>query len=426
MRPGGPNTAARTSASPARAGAGLAFMFGTGTLARRVALAATLLITACSGPAVTAHVGGGAGSTPGSSSSAVSSPQSKASVAIEPAAHAKVSPDTSIVVRATVGRLTSVVVRPKAGGRSLAGTLSSDGLSWTAAPGLLPLNTSYVVDAAAVDSSGLRKLVTSSFSTLKPKAVLRTVVNPGDGALVGAGMPIMVSFTAPVTDRAAVESRLEVNVSEPVEGSWHWFSDKVVHWRPKTYWPAGEQVTVNLRLAGVDAGGGVWGERDRSYGFTVGDALVSTVDVTAHTMTVRDNGKVLRVIPITTGKAGFLTRGGIKVIMTKERFRVMDSATVDIPAGSPDAYKLKVEYALRLTYSGEFVHAAPWSVAHQGHANVSHGCTGMSLANAAWFYSIAHIGDVVQYVHSTRDLEQGNGYTDWNLSWSDWQAGSSL
>ncbi len=37
---------------------------------------------------------------------------------------------------------------------------------------------------------------------------------------------------------------------------------------------------------------------------------------------------------------------------------------------------------MRLTYSGEFIHAAPWSVGSQGSANVSHGCTGMSTANA--------------------------------------------
>ncbi len=389
-------------------------------------LVAGLLLAACSGAAGLTGATAGAGNPTGSTAGATSAPDSQATVTFSPASRSTVGPDAAIEVRATIGRLVSVVVRPKSGGKALAGTLSSDGLSWVATPGLLPLDTSFVVAASAVDSDGRNKVVTSSFTTVKPKAVLRTVVNPGDGALVGAGMPIMVSFNAPVTDRAAVEARLQVSMSQPVAGSWHWFSSKVVHWRPKTFWPAGEKVTVNLRLAGVDAGGGVWGGRDRTYGFTIGDRIVSTVDVTAHTMTVTSNGVVLRVIPITTGKAGYLTRGGIKVIMTKERFRVMDSTTVDIPANSPDAYRLKVEYALRLTYSGEFVHAAPWSVAHQGHSNVSHGCTGMSLANAAWFYSISHIGDVVQYIHSTRSLEQGNGYTDWNLSWSDWQGGSAL
>ena len=240
-------------------------------------------------------------------------------------------------------------------------------------------------------------------------------------------MPLRVVFTQKVTDRAAVERALSVQTSIPVEGAWRWFSAKEVHYRPKTYWPAGTHVTVTFRLAGLDAGGGIWGDHDRTYAFDITpNALVSTVDITAHTMTVRQDGAVLRVIPVTTGKDGYLTRGGTKVVIAKERTRLMDSTTVDIPPDSPDAYHLLVEYAMRLTWSGEFVHAAPWSVSHQGHENVSHGCTGMSTANAAWFYSITHIGDVVRYTHSTRELEPGNGYTDWNLSWAQWTAGSAL
>ena len=42
---------------------------------------------------------------------------------------------------------------------------------------------------------------------------------------------------------------------------------------------------------------------------------------------------------------------------------------------------------MRVTYSGEFIHAAPWSVGSQGVANVSHGCTGLSTADAAWLYA---------------------------------------
>ena len=413
MRPGGLLTARPPTDSSALARAGLVLL-----------CALVSVLTACSSPGPARGLGAANPSAAPAGSTAP--PSSLASVAISPAARSTVRPDAAVQVKATLGMLTSVVVRAKSGGEPLAGTLSADGMSWTAAPGLLRLSTSYVVDAKAVDSRGVSRTVTSSFATLKPKAVLRTVVTPGGGSLVGAGMPIMVSFTSAVTDRAAVEARLRVTMSQPVDGAWHWFSSKVVHFRPKSFWPAGEKVTVELNLTGVDAGGGVWGDRDRTFAFEIGDALVSTVDVTNHTMTVTRNGKVLRVIPITTGKAGFLTRGGTKVIMTKERFRVMDSTTVDIPVDSPDAYRLKVEYALRLTYSGEFVHAAPWSVAHQGKENVSHGCTGMSLANAAWFYSMSRVGDVVKYIHSQRSLELGNGYTDWNISWSAWQAGSAL
>jgi lipoprotein-anchoring transpeptidase ErfK/SrfK len=199
----------------------------------------------------------------------------------------------------------------------------------------------------------------------------------------------MVRFTSPVTDRATVERHLKVTASRPVAGSWHWFGDDEVHWRPKTYWPAHTNVRVDFDLGGVNAGGGIWGDHDRTVRFSTADAMVSTVDVRSDHMTVTRNGKVLRVIPITTGKPGYLTRAGI-------------------------------------TWTGEFLHAAPWSVRHQGHENVSHGCTGMSTDNARWLYSISHVGDVVQYVHSTRTLELGNGFTDWNISWSSWKAGSAL
>jgi lipoprotein-anchoring transpeptidase ErfK/SrfK len=341
---------------------------------------------------------------------------------------AGVRPDAVVQVRAAGGRLTAVDVRPQHGGAPVPGVLSRDGSTWTVAGGTtLAMATQYVVETHAVDDGGRGRTARATFTTLRPTKVLSTIVTPGDGAVVGVGMPLRVVFTAKVTDRAAVERALQVTTSVPVEGSWRWLSATEIHYRPAAYWPVGTHVSVTFHLAGVDAGAGVWGDHDRSYAFDISPtALVSTVDITAHTMTVRQDGAVLRVIPVTTGKDGYLTRGGTKVIIAKERTRLMDSRTVDIPPGSPDAYHLLVSYAMRLTWSGEFVHAAPWSVAHQGHQNVSHGCTGMSDANAAWFYGISHIGDVVRYVHSTRDLEPGNGYTDWNISWADWTKGSAL
>jgi lipoprotein-anchoring transpeptidase ErfK/SrfK len=75
------------------------------------------------------------------------------------------------------------------------------------------------------------------------------------------------------------------------------------------------------------------------------------------------------------------------VIMMKERTRLMDASTGGTDRSDPEYYRLTVEYAMRLTWTGEFLHAAPWSVGSQGRANVSHGCTGMSTSNAAWLYA---------------------------------------
>jgi lipoprotein-anchoring transpeptidase ErfK/SrfK len=143
-------------------------------------------------------------------------------------------------------------------------------------------------------------------------------------------------------------------------------------------------------------------------------------------MTVFRDGKVLKVVPVTTGKDGFLTRNGIKVISEKHRTIQMDAATLNIPKDSKDYYNLKVEYALRVTWSGEFVHAAPWSVGQQGSARVSHGCVGMSMADGAWFFDQSKVGDVVEVSGSPRQLEPGNGWTLWNVPWTQWQEGSAL
>ena len=81
-------------------------------------------------------------------------------------------------------------------------------------------------------------------------------------------------------------------------------------------------------------------------------------------MTVTQNGKVLRTLKVSTGRPGSKTetRSGIKVILSRESEHIMDSTTVGIPKGQPGYYRLKTEWAMRLTWSGEFLHSAPWSV----------------------------------------------------------------
>ena len=144
--------------------------------------------------------------------------------------------------------------------------------------------------------------------------------------------------------------------------------------------------------------------------------MVSTVNTQTHRMTVTQNGKVLRTLKVSTGRPGNKTetRSGIKVILSRESEHIMDSTTVGIPKGQPGYYRLKTEWAMRLTWSGEFLHSAPWSVGSQGSANVSHGCTNLSPSDAKWLFDRSKMGDVVKFVGSTRGLEEYNGYTMWN------------
>lgn len=247
----------------------------------------------------------------------------------------------------------------------------------------------------------------------------------------GVGQPITADLSLPVKDRkarAVVERALKVRSTPSVEGSWYWVDDKKLHFRPKEYWPSGARVTVTGNLDGLKVGDKLYGGASKPLKLTIGDRIEAVADAGSHYMTVRRNGEVINTIPVTTGKPGFSTRNGIKVILGKEYYVRMRGTSIGISEGSSESYDLPVYYATRVTWSGEYVHAAPWSVGSQGVANVSHGCVGMSTGNAAWFYETVRPGDIVRVVNSYGDTMDtfGNGFGDWNLPWEKWRTGSAL
>lgn len=332
-----------------------------------------------------------------------------------------VRPNSVVRVQAKEGVVRSVVVTASSGG-TLPGSYTSDHKSWSSST---PLQTGTTYDVSVQANDGKRRSVTidSAFWTLKPAHRLAAAVAPLNGETVGVGMPIAVYFRAPVQQRAAVERRFHVTSSDNTTGAWHWFSDTEMHYRPPAYWPAGDQVSLSYDLRGLDAGNNTWGDQHRTIKFTIGASHVSKVNAPAHTMQVFDNGKLVQTYPVSTGRDKYPTTTGIHVVLNKNPLQVMDSATVGIPRNSPDGYFEKVPWSVRISNSGEFVHDAPWSVHSQGHVNVSHGCVNLSPTASKWFFDFSRRGDIVQVSGTPRHLQQGNGYADWNLSWSEWIAG---
>lgn len=321
------------------------------------------------------------------------------------------------------GSIKSVTVAPK-GGRPLAGDMDPAGSGWHSSAILDPAAT-YVVSVVAKGTGGEVQHHVSMFSTLKPKYKLYASVSPG--GTVGVGMPVVVSFDAPVTDKAAVQKRLSLTMSNPVEGAWSWMGSREVHFRPKNYWPVGEQVNVGVDLAGVNAGDNVWGFGSAKTSFTAGASHVSTVDAGAHTMTVIVNGSVARVMPASLGRDKYPTMGGVHIAQYKIPDLIMDSATTGIPRNDPDGYYEHVAWDVAITDGGEYVHSAPWSLADQGRRNVSHGCVNLADDQAKWFYDLTLPGDIIIVNGSPRPASLDDGGTvDWNTSWSSWVKGDAL
>jgi lipoprotein-anchoring transpeptidase ErfK/SrfK len=292
----------------------------------------------------------------------------------------------------------------------------------------LAYGSSYTVTATAVNAADAEVTETSSFTTVAPATLSTPSIGPLDGTTVGVGMPIRVFFDDPVADKAAVERHLSVTSTTPTDGVWNWVTDSEVHFRPSQYWPAQIDVTLEADLYGVDFGEGTWGEKDRTVSFHVGDRHVSVADAGAHTLTVRDGDSVVQTFPMSAGSAENPTRNGPHVVLESYRDITMDSSTFGLAVDAPGGYRTGVEYAVRISNNGEFVHAAPWSVGQQGSANVSHGCINLSTDRAAWFYGFAQPGDVVEVVNSigpTLSTVDGDIY-DWAIPWSDWTAGSAL
>ncbi len=338
-----------------------------------------------------------------------------------------VAVDTSVEVAVSDGRLGSVEFR-SSGGEKLSGSFNRPKTSWTADEPLEP-GTSYVVDSAAQDDDGLVKRSRTPFRTDALTLDEQTYANitPLDGETVGVGMPVIVQFDVPVADHAAFERRMHVRSSPAVRGSWRWMSDSEAHWRPAGYWAPGTTVDVHLDLNSLYAGNGIYGQLDRSMSFDIGRSVVMRANLRTDRMRVFVGGSLARSIPVTGGKRGFETRSGTKLIVEKFESKRMDAATVGIEKDDPEYYNIpKVEYAQRVTFTGEFLHAAPWSVSDQGARNVSHGCVGMSTSNAAWLFDRTHRGDPMEVTGTDRGLEAGNGWTDWNISFAEYQQGSAL
>ncbi|CAK7285284.1 Ig-like domain-containing protein [Streptomyces misionensis] len=328
------------------------------------------------------------------------------------------------------GRITDVTAQDSTG-RYVAGELTADGSRWHS---ISPLAASahYTVTVSTEDDDGAPGRKVLAFDTTKPADQKRLGVTFGpDAGEYGVGQIITAQLSQAVDDkaqRAVVERGLRVDSVPAVPGSWYWVSGKELHYRPKEYWPAHTTIQVHSNLDGVKISDRLRGDKSKALKLTTGDRIEAVTDAAAHEMTVYKDGAVINTIPVTTGKPGFETRNGVKVVLEKQYFVRMRGITVGIAEGSRDSYDLPVYYATRVTWSGEYVHAAPWSVGSQGYANVSHGCTGMSTGNARWFFETVHEGDVVKVVNSNgQSMEPfGNGFGDWNVDWKKWRTGSAL
>ncbi len=331
--------------------------------------------------------------------------------------------DSPVTVSAGDGVLGAVTMINE-DGDPVDGQLSPDGLTWSTAE-QLGYNKQYTLTAEALGLGGVARN-RMTFETQSPENLTMPYVMPNDGEVVGIGQPIAIRFDEDIPNRLAAQKAINVRTDPPVEGAFYWLNNREVRWRPAQYWKPGTKVDVAVNTYGVDLGDGLFGQEDITTRFTIGDQVIATADDNTKTLTVRRNGEVIRTMPISMGKDSTPTDNGAYIIGDRYSHLIMDSSTYGVPVNSPNGYRLEVDWATQMSYSGIYVHSAPWSVGSQGSTNVSHGCLNVSPSNAIWFYDNIKRGDIVEVINTVGPTLSGtDGLGDWNIPWEQWRAGNA-
>jgi lipoprotein-anchoring transpeptidase ErfK/SrfK len=334
-----------------------------------------------------------------------------------------VAVDTPVTVSADNGVLASVEM-VNANGGIVDGQLSPDGVRW-ASTERLGYNRLYTLTAKArgLGGAATRQL---TFQTHSPQNLTMPYAMPHDGEVVGVGEPVAIQFDENIANREAAEKAIVVTADPPVEGAFYWLNRREVRWRPEHFWKPGTAVNIAVNTYGVDLGDGVFGEDNVRSHFTIGDEVIATADDNTKMVTVRVNGDVVKTMPTSMGKDSTPTASGTYILGLRFAKMIMDSSTYGVPVNSPNGYRTEVNFATQMSYSGVFVHSAPWSVGAQGHTNTSHGCLKVSPSNAQWFFEHTKRGDIVQVLDTIGPPLSGTeGLGDWNIPWDQWHAGNA-
>ncbi|WP_412841940.1 Ig-like domain-containing protein [Corynebacterium yudongzhengii] len=307
-------------------------------------------------------------------------------------------------------------------GNVVESVLNDDATEWQTDE-VLGYNRTYTL--TVTDAEGEEEEIT--FETISPEATTSVALGPLADSVVGVGQAITFVFGTAPSDREAVEEAITVETSNDTNGAFYWVSDRDLRWRPEEFWEPGTEVSVEADIYGLDMGDGLYGETDNATNFTIGDKVHAVVDDNTKTMNVYRNDELLRSIPVSMGRDGtrWATPNGTYVVGDERESMVMDSATFGL-AKEDGGYETEVDYATQLSYSGIYVHAAPWSQYAQGSSNTSHGCINVSTEDARWFQETVKRGDPVVVKNTTADtLPAWDGLGHWNMDWETWEAGNA-
>lgn len=371
-------------------------------------LAGLVLLTACSDEGKT----GTDNSTTSSASDTAANEPVKLTLSQGKYDNNKVFPRTSVSVSTNKGSDLYVTMQNDTTGAYV--DAEQEGNTWRVNEPL-GYGASYTINAKSAGVSKSWNLSVLSPITAEP------VVSPMDNSEVGVGQTVAVKFDVAIPDRKKAEEAIHVKTEPAVEGKFHWVSDTEVRWRPENYWKPGTKVSVNVDTYGRYMGGEIWGGNNQSTNFTIGDRTVAFVDDKTKRISIWKNNRKVKEFPISLGKAAHETPNGRYIIGDRNESMIMDSSTYGVGIDEAEGYRLDVDYATQMSYSGIYLHSAPWAAGAIGSYNQSHGCINAMPEDAKWFLENTKRGDMVIVKNTSGGVLDGNdGLGDWNIPWDQW------
>jgi lipoprotein-anchoring transpeptidase ErfK/SrfK len=270
-------------------------------------------------------------------------------------------------------------------------------------------------------------LATTSRPTVLAGAPVHVRLLNVAGVDYGVGMPVIAYFSRKFTDAGSLQAATSVSVDgKAVQAAWYFERSNVFtaypiegHLRMQNFWPAHAQIVVTLATRNVTAGRGLSFDDSAQLNMTTGASRIATVSDATHTMTLTQDGAMVGRYRVSLGAPNTPTSRGTKVIMSQGS---------PICMSGPGYNQCGIKYTQRLTYSGEYLHAAPWNVNNieQG-IDSSNGCTNLLPADAKHLFGVLKVGDVLKYPDANGpSMQASSGYGDWDVPWSTWRKGGAV
>jgi hypothetical protein len=167
---------------------------------------------------------------------------------------------------------------------------------------------------------------------------------------------------------------------------------------------SGEKVAVVGETQGEDVQGGysTWYQTPSGY-YVYGRYVVQRnggsgrwidVDLSKQIATAMVDREPVYTAEVTVGRAAFATPTGVYSVLKRVPNETMDSESIGIPHDAPGGYYVTdVLYTQYFTNEGHALHYNYWvDPAAFGNFPTSHGCIGLMLDDAKYFWDFASIG----------------------------------